>query len=118
MSTRTKVVILAAVSVAVLVVIGVLALAPGNREERSGGPAPDATRAAATPTPGVRGSSEPVVDPETPVSSDEEPAVRATPPPAPDGIDSFEDCVAAGYPVAESYPRQCFANGRGFTEGG
>lgn len=32
-------------------------------------------------------------------------------------VDSFEDCVAAGYPVAESYPRQCHTpDGRGFTE--
>lgn len=32
-------------------------------------------------------------------------------------IDSFEDCVAAGYPVMESYPRQCSVPGIGtFTE--
>ncbi len=29
---------------------------------------------------------------------------------------SFEECVAAGNPVMESYPRQCMANGRTFTE--
>jgi len=33
------------------------------------------------------------------------------------GIESFEECVAAGYPVAESYPRQCHVpDGHGFTE--
>jgi hypothetical protein len=32
-------------------------------------------------------------------------------------IDSFEDCVFAGYPVMESYPRQCRANdGQNFVE--
>lgn len=30
---------------------------------------------------------------------------------------SFEDCVKAGYPVAESYPRQCHApDGKRFVE--
>ena len=31
-------------------------------------------------------------------------------------IASFEDCVAAGNPVMESYPRQCRAGGQTFTE--
>lgn len=32
-------------------------------------------------------------------------------------INSFEDCVAAGYPIMESYPRQCStADGLHFTE--
>lgn len=31
-------------------------------------------------------------------------------------IDSFADCAAAGYPVMESYPRQCRANGQTFVE--
>lgn len=32
-------------------------------------------------------------------------------------INSFEDCAAAGYPIAESYPRQCIVpGGPGFTE--
>lgn len=32
-------------------------------------------------------------------------------------ISSFEECVEAGYPVMESYPRQCrIANGTTFTE--
>lgn len=31
-------------------------------------------------------------------------------------IESFEECVAAGNPVAESYPRQCRANGELFVE--
>ncbi len=31
-------------------------------------------------------------------------------------INSFEDCVNAGNPVMESYPRQCRANGETFTE--
>ena len=32
-------------------------------------------------------------------------------------IKSFEDCAAAGYPIAESYPRQCIVpNGPSFSE--
>lgn len=34
-------------------------------------------------------------------------------------INSFDECVKAGYPVGESYPRQCFApgpNGKTFVE--
>lgn len=31
-------------------------------------------------------------------------------------ISTFEECVAAGNPVQESYPRGCNANGRHFTE--
>lgn len=31
-------------------------------------------------------------------------------------INSFDECVAAGFPVAESYPRQCHADGKGFAE--
>jgi len=31
-------------------------------------------------------------------------------------ITNFEECAAAGYPVMESYPRQCAANGQTFTE--
>ncbi|MBS3104091.1 hypothetical protein J4222_03945 [Candidatus Woesearchaeota archaeon] len=31
-------------------------------------------------------------------------------------ITSFEECAAAGYPVMESYPRQCRANGELFVE--
>jgi len=31
-------------------------------------------------------------------------------------INSFEDCVNAGNPVMESYPRQCSANGQTFVE--
>lgn len=31
-------------------------------------------------------------------------------------ISSFEECVAAGNPVMESYPRQCSANGQTFVE--
>jgi len=35
------------------------------------------------------------------------------------GIASFEECVAAGYPVMESYPRQCRTpDGTTFIEGG
>jgi hypothetical protein len=35
----------------------------------------------------------------------------------PQEITSFEDCVKAGYPVMESYPRQCRTpDGRNFTE--
>lgn len=31
-------------------------------------------------------------------------------------ISSFEECVSAGNPVMESYPRQCSADGKSFTE--
>lgn len=31
-------------------------------------------------------------------------------------INSFEACAAAGYPVGESYPRQCWTNGGHFVE--
>ncbi|OGY44355.1 MAG: hypothetical protein A2731_00095 [Candidatus Buchananbacteria bacterium RIFCSPHIGHO2_01_FULL_39_8] len=31
-------------------------------------------------------------------------------------INSFQDCIDAGNPVMESYPRQCRANGKTFTE--
>ena len=31
-------------------------------------------------------------------------------------INNFEDCAAAGYPVGESYPRQCFAPDKTFVE--
>lgn len=31
-------------------------------------------------------------------------------------ITNFDECAAAGYPVMESYPRQCAANGQTFTE--
>lgn len=42
-----------------------------------------------------------------------------TPPddtPMPTEINTFEECVAAGNPVMESYPRQCRANGKTFVE--
>ena len=33
-----------------------------------------------------------------------------------ESINSFEECVEAGYPVAESYPEQCFVpDGPSFT---
>ncbi len=32
------------------------------------------------------------------------------------GINSFEECAAAGNPIMESYPRRCNANGETFTE--
>lgn len=49
-------------------------------------------------------------------SEDPPPPVRTKPSPPNDGIDSFEDCANAGYPIAESYPEQCFTpDGRGFT---
>jgi hypothetical protein len=31
-------------------------------------------------------------------------------------IDSFEDCIAAGYPAMESYPRQCSDGDQTFRE--
>lgn len=31
-------------------------------------------------------------------------------------ISNFEECAAAGYPIIESYPRQCRANGINFIE--
>lgn len=53
----------------------------------------------------------------TPAGSDRTPGPTRSASPAPrDEIDSFEDCAAAGYPIAESYPEQCFTpDGRGFT---
>ncbi|MDZ7726033.1 MAG: Gmad2 immunoglobulin-like domain-containing protein [Candidatus Campbellbacteria bacterium] len=30
-------------------------------------------------------------------------------------ITSFEECAEAGYPIMESYPEQCAANGKTFT---
>lgn len=32
------------------------------------------------------------------------------------GIDSFAECAAAGYPIMESYPRQCRAGGKTYVE--
>ena len=56
-------------------------------------------------------------DPDRPVSSDDPPpSPRPIRSPPADGIDSFEECAAAGYPIAESYPEQCFTpDGRSFT---
>lgn len=56
-------------------------------------------------------------DPDQSVSSEDPPVPpRVQPSPVKDGIDSFEDCANAGYPIAESYPEQCFTpDGRGFT---
>lgn len=31
-------------------------------------------------------------------------------------VTNFEECAAAGYPVGESFPLQCFADGQTFTE--
>jgi hypothetical protein len=36
--------------------------------------------------------------------------------PNPKPVSSFEECVQAGNPVQESYPRGCTANGKTFTE--
>jgi hypothetical protein len=61
----------------------------------------------------------------TPVEPRAQPAAPTTPaakPPSPAtaspaAISSFEDCVAAGNPIAESYPPQCrTADGSSFTE--
>ena len=38
------------------------------------------------------------------------------PDPVAQEVNSFEDCVAAGNPVMESYPRQCNHNGQNFVE--
>ena len=58
-----------------------------------------------------------VDDPDRPVSSDDPPpSPRPVQSPPDDGIDNFEECAAAGYPIAESYPEQCFTpDGRSFT---
>lgn len=47
-----------------------------------------------------------------------QPTVTAQPTPSPVGvINSFEDCEAAGYPIMESYPRQCrTSDGKHFVE--
>ena len=48
---------------------------------------------------------------DSPVSSGDGPRPQPTtvsdPPAAFNGIRTFEDCAAAGYPIAESYPEQC-----------
>ncbi len=31
-------------------------------------------------------------------------------------ITSFQECLDAGYPIMESYPRQCSADGNNFVE--
>lgn len=31
-------------------------------------------------------------------------------------INSFEECAAAGYPIMESYPPRCSANGKTFVD--
>lgn len=58
--------------------------------------------------------------PEQPVSNDGDPSSRrpgSSPQDRgrPGGIDSFEECVDAGYPVAESYPEQCVSPDGTFT---
>jgi hypothetical protein len=38
-------------------------------------------------------------------------------PVAPNSVTSFKECAAAGYPIMESYPRQCAVpNGQSFVE--
>jgi len=37
-------------------------------------------------------------------------------PQPPSQINSFDECVAAGNAVMESYPEQCVANGKTFTK--
>lgn len=100
---------------------------PEERPESPSQTQPDAIAGTSPPGPlPARGSSgttslprapAPAGDPDRPVSSDDPPpSPRPAPPPPADGIDSFEDCVRAGYPVAESYPEQCFTpDGRSFT---
>lgn len=34
----------------------------------------------------------------------------------PPAISSFQECLDAGYPIMESYPRQCNADGNNFVE--
>jgi hypothetical protein len=34
----------------------------------------------------------------------------------PPTVSNFEECLKAGYPVMESYPRKCNADGQFFTE--
>ncbi len=50
-------------------------------------------------------------------ASTDNPDVISTPSPIQTTeISSFEDCITAGNPVMESYPRQCRSNGQGFVE--
>ncbi|HET9411774.1 MAG TPA: hypothetical protein VFO38_02930 [Candidatus Saccharimonadales bacterium] len=37
-------------------------------------------------------------------------------PPASSQVNSFDECVAAGNAIMESYPEQCTANGKTFTK--
>lgn len=57
---------------------------------------------------------------ERPVSDDEKPperpAGRMPADPRARSISSFEECVSAGYPVAESYPQQCVTPYGTFTQ--
>ena len=45
------------------------------------------------------------------------PSSDKTPMDSNDSINSFDECIAAGYPAMESYPRQCrTSDGKSFTE--
>ena len=78
---------------------------------------PHSSHGGTSSKPGSTGAVVTQPDPDQPVSSEDPPApTRPAPSPPDDGIDSFEDCAAAGYPIAESYPEQCFTpDGRSFT---
>lgn len=68
----------------------------------------DPAPAAPIPAPPARPAP---AGPDTPVSSGDtprpEPTMVIDPPSAFSGIRTFEECAAAGYPIAESYPEQC-----------
>lgn len=42
-------------------------------------------------------------------------AIKVVEAPSAKTITSFEECAAAGYPISESYPEQCAADGKTFT---
>lgn len=82
---------------------------PGQPEEDSVGDTADGVTSSTTGSGG--GNPVPPAGLDTPVSSGDSPRPQPTqisdPPTAFDGIRTFEQCAAAGYPVAESYPEQC-----------
>lgn len=97
---------------------GVASPGQGNGDDRSGAevdPAGGGSSSGPVAPGSGPGASRPgsaVKDPDAPVSSDDPPTrpapvVVTDPPDAFAGINSFEDCAAAGYPIMESFPEQC-----------
>jgi hypothetical protein len=135
-STSKRKAMLAAALVVALILAGVTIVVASGAQERGeegmdvtmqpGATTLPAATTTSTDGSGTRGASGPPTtvparssagDPDQPVSSDDPPpSPRPAQPAAQEGIDSFDECAAAGYPIAESYPEQCFTpDGRSFT---